>query len=250
MCDDPLLRVSNLVVKYGLFTAVNRVSFQLCPGEVYCLLGPNGAGKTSTIRAIAGLVKPADGFVEILGRNPFTDLTVKNDFGYIAEDPILIESLTFREHIEFVAAVRGLGKEVEEWVNHLVKAFEFSPHLDKPVYTLSRGNRQKASLILALMHKPRILILDEPFTGLDFESSSVLKRIIENWRSNSQGVLMSTHILEIAEKICNRVGVIVDGRLIFEDSTENVKTRLKGEEVFSKLLNELIKNSVPYDKAE
>uniref|UniRef100_A0A7C2FY29 ABC transporter ATP-binding protein n=1 Tax=Thermosphaera aggregans TaxID=54254 RepID=A0A7C2FY29_9CREN len=228
MCDNPLLRVSNLVVKYGTFTAVNKVSFQLCPGEVYCLLGPNGAGKTSTIRAIIGLVKPVEGFVEILGKNPYNEVVVKNYFGYVAEDPVLIDSLTPREHIEFVGAVRGVGKEFEEWVNYLVKAFEFSPYLDKPVYSLSRGNRQKASLILALMHKPRILILDEPFTGLDFQSSSVLRKIIEDWRNNSHGVLMSTHILEIAEKICTRIGVIVDGRLVFEDRIDSVKARLQG----------------------
>ncbi len=244
MCDNPLLRVSNLVVKYGTFTAVNKVSFQLCPGEVYCLLGPNGAGKTSTIRAIIGLVKPVEGFVEILGKNPYNEVVVKNYFGYVAEDPVLIDSLTPREHIEFVGAVRGVGKEFEEWVNYLVKAFEFSPYLDKPVYSLSRGNRQKASLILALMHKPRILILDEPFTGLDFQSSSVLRKIIEDWRNNSHGVLMSTHILEIAEKICTRIGVIVDGRLVFEDRIDSVKARLQGGEVFSELLNELVKDNV------
>jgi len=244
MSDNPLLRVTDLVIRYGSFTAVNKVSFQLGPGDVYCLLGPNGAGKTSTIKAIVGLVKPVEGSISICGKNPLTDIDAKNCIGYVAEDPILIESLTTREHIEFAATVRGVGKESEEWVNYLIKAFDFTFNLDKPVYTLSRGNKQKASLILALMHKPKILILDEPFTGLDFQSSSILKNIIEDWKKSQNGVLMSTHILEIAEKICTRVGVIISGRLIFEDSTENVKARLLGEDKFAKLLNELTSNTI------
>jgi len=127
------------------------------------------------MKAIVGLVKPVEGSISICGKNPLTDIDAKNCIGYVAEDPILIGSLTTREHIEFAATIRRVGKESEEWINYLIKAFDFTLNLDKPVYTLSRGNKQKASLKLALTHKPKILMLDEPFTSLDFQSSSILK---------------------------------------------------------------------------
>ena len=109
MSDNPLLRVAELIIKYGLFTAVNKVFFQHGPGDVHCLLGPNGAGKTLTIKAIVGLVKPVEGYIDICGKNPLTDINAKNCIGYVAEDLILIESLIPREHTEFAATVRGVG---------------------------------------------------------------------------------------------------------------------------------------------
>lgn len=235
---DPLVVVEDLVVKYGDFVAVNKVSFRVEKGEVYCLLGPNGAGKTSTIRAIVGLIKPASGNVRVSGGDPWRDIWVRNKFGYVPEDVVLFESMTPREHILFAASLRKMGKEYEEWINKLVEIFGFAQYLDKPFFSLSRGNRQKLAIILALMHKPELLVLDEPFIGLDYESSMRLREIIKSWPS-SGGVLMSTHILEIAEKLCTRVGVIYGGRLVYEDLVENVRNRFASGEVFAELLTEL-----------
>lgn len=235
---DPLVLVEDLVVKYGDFVAVNKVSFTVEKGEVYCLLGPNGAGKTSTIWTLVGLIKPASGNVRVLGGDPWKDIWVRNRFGYVPEDIVLFESMTPREHILFAASLRKMGREYEEWINELIEIFGFAQYLDKPFFSLSRGNRQKLAIILALMHKPELLVLDEPFLGLDYESSMVLREIIKSWPSNG-GVLMSTHILEIAEKLCSRVGVIYRGRLVFEDLVDNVRKRFTQGEAFAELLAEL-----------
>ncbi len=232
---DETVIVEDLVVRYGDKVAVNGVSFRVYSGEIFGLLGPNGAGKTSTIKALLGLVK-YDGSVRILGKPP-TSVDVKNSIGYVPEESMLIEHLTPSEFFEFVASVRRL-KNVNERLKFLVHAFGLDKYVDTPIVALSMGTRQKVSVVAALMHNPRMLILDEPFNGLDAKSTRVFKELITKHVSEGGSVIFSTHILEIAEKMCDRIAVIDKGGIIAEGSMEELRRMSDGttlEDIFLKL---------------
>ncbi|MEM1630103.1 MAG: ABC transporter ATP-binding protein [Saccharolobus sp.] len=235
-----LLSVRNLTVKYGSFIAVNSLNFSV-DKEVYCLLGPNGAGKTSTLKAIMNMV-PFEGEIEILGiRNK--EKVVKNYIGYVPEQPALYEYMTPAEIIGFVASLRGI-RDLNR-ISALVRAFSLEPYMNTPIASLSMGNKQKVSIILALIHEPKLLILDEPFNALDVVSVKIFKEIIQNHVKNGGGVLFSTHIMEIAEKICNRIGIINKGSMIMEKPTEGIRDSGKSlEDIFLSVtgLDEEVKN--------
>ncbi len=229
-----MLEILNLKVKYGDFEAVKGVSFNVKKGEVVGLLGPNGAGKTSIMKAILGLVD-FEGDIKLNGSK--IGVNEKNDIGYVPEEPILIEYLTPAEFFEFIASVRGKGVDK---VNSLVKAFDFEKHVNQPIITLSMGNRKKVSVISAIMHEPSFLILDEPLNGLDAKSSKILKEIMKKHIENGGSILFSTHIMEIAEKLCDRIIVIDKGRILAEGTIDSLKELVKSEgsleDVFLKLI--------------
>jgi ABC-2 type transport system ATP-binding protein len=215
--DVPVLRVSNLRVRYGNKVAVDGISFQVQPGEVYGLLGPNGAGKTSTIKAVVNLVD-YEGEVDLMGMGrPRGELL--NHVGAVLETPALLEALTVKEFLELVASVRGVdGRRIEA----LVQAFGLSEHLGSYIATLSQGNKQRVAIVSALMHRPRLLVLDEPFNALDVKSARILKEVIQNHRREGGAVLFSTHVMEIAERICDRIGILNEGRLVMEGTTRSI----------------------------
>ncbi|MEM2261761.1 MAG: ABC transporter ATP-binding protein, partial [Ignisphaera sp.] len=164
----PPLLVQGLTVRYGSFTAVDNISFIVNPGEIYGLLGPNGAGKTSTLKTIIGLVQPASGRVEVFGKPLSEEVAVKSMIGYVPEEVILMDSLTPREFLEFVASIRRLDKNtVNTRLEKLVSAFQLGEYFDTPIAALSKGNKQKVAIVAALLHEPQLLILDEPLIGLD-----------------------------------------------------------------------------------
>lgn len=232
--DEPLI-VEGLVVKYGQKVAVNGLSFRVRGGEVYGLLGPNGAGKTSTIRAILGLIEPYSGYALVYGRRAKSDpVYVKSKVGAVLETPVLFDSLTPNEFLEFVASVRGV-RDVER-VRALVEAFDLEPYMDTPIAALSLGNKQKVAVVAALMHNPGLLILDEPFNGLDVRAVAIFKDIILRHVERGGAVLFSTHIMEVAEKICSRVGIIHEGRLVDEGTVEELKERIHGSSLEEILL--------------
>lgn len=236
--DEPLV-VEGLVVKYGSKVAVDGLTFHVRPGEVYGLLGPNGAGKTSTIRAILGLVEPYSGSALVYGKSAKTDpVYVKSRVGAVLENPVLFDSLTPNEFLEFVASVRGV-RDVER-IRALVEAFDLEQYMDTPIAALSLGNKQKVAVVAALIHNPGLLILDEPFNGLDVRSVAIFKDIIIKHVERGGAVLFSTHIMEVAEKICTRVGIIHEGRMVDQGTVEELKARIHGsnlEEILLKATN-------------
>lgn len=240
MSDAPALPVlvENLTVRYGSKTAVAGATFSVRPGEVYGLLGPNGAGKSSVIRVLVGLVKPLSGRVEVFGRSP-SSAEAKMLIGYVPEEAVLFDSLTPREYVEFVASVRRLDSgAASERFRKLVEAFGLREYVDTPIGTLSRGNKQKVALVAALLHEPPLLILDEPFTGLDVAFSRVLKGILAAHVRRGGAVLMSTHVMEIAERLCTRVGIMCNGRLVSEGSVSELREMVGAtglEEAFLKV---------------
>lgn len=229
------LSVKDLVVKYGDKIAVNKLSFCIKPGEVYCLLGPNGAGKTSTIKAVLGLVEWS-GEIDILGMGP-PKPEIMNHMGVIMETPLLLESLTPRDFLEFVGSVRGVRDEA--FVEALIRAFEIEDLMNKPITTLSAGNKQKIAIISALMHKPRLLLMDEPFNYLDAKSVRVLKELMYKHVHDEGSILFTTHIMDVAERVCHRVCIINNGVKIMEGTVEEVMKETRAgtlEEAFLKSL--------------
>ncbi len=229
---------TQLVRNFGETVAVNQLSFKVQAGEIYGLLGPNGAGKTTTVRMVSGLLPPTEGQVQVFGFDPMSQpIEVKKRIGLVPEDHILYESLTPREFFNFVASVRRLDQsEVENRMLSLIDAFEFAEYYDKPIATLSHGNRQKASIMSALIHDPPLLVLDEPFSGLDARTVRVLKDILNIHLENGGGVLFSSHILEVAESLCDRIGIIDEGRMVAEGTVNELREMVKShgslEEIF------------------
>jgi ABC-2 type transport system ATP-binding protein len=228
----------DLVRSFGKTVAVDHLSFRVKPGEVYGLLGPNGAGKTTTVKMICGLLPPTAGTVEVFGFDPMAKpIEVKSRLGLVPEAPVLYESLTPREFFDFIASVRQLDhRTVKKRLQSFVDAFELQEHYDKPIAALSHGTRQKVVVIGALLHEPPLLVLDEPLVGLDARSVRVFKDILNFHLENDGGILFSSHILEVAEALCTRIGIIDKGRMVAEGTVNELREMVKAqgslEEVF------------------
>ncbi len=225
------VRVHGLVVNYGSFTAVDNLSFAVKSGEIYGLLGPNGAGKTSTIKVLVGVREPSAGEIEIFN-TPFSDeVAAKSKIGYVPEEVVLLDSLTPREFLEFVVSIRGLERAaVNSRLERLTSAFELKQYFDTPIAALSMGNKQKVAIIAALLHEPRLFILDEPLVGLDARSSKILKELITFHAKKGGAVIFSTHIMEVAEKLCTRVGIINNGRIVGEGTVDELRRLVRSAE--------------------
>jgi len=225
------VQVERLVVNYGTFTAVENLSFQVRTGEVYGLLGPNGAGKTTTLKVLIGTLQPKAGKVEIFNTPLSDEVTVKSHIGYVPEEVVLLDSLTPREFLEFIASVRNIDrKSINLRIGKLTLAFQLTQYFDTPIAALSMGNKQKVAIIAALMHEPQLLILDEPLIGLDARSSRILKELINFQAKKGGAVIFSTHIMEVAEKLCNRVGIINKGKIVSEGTVEDLRKLVKSAE--------------------
>lgn len=242
MNDNVMVSVENLVKHYGNIVALNGISFQIKRGEIYGLLGPNGAGKTTTLKIVAGLLEPTSGIVNVLGLNPVSDpVGVKKLIGYVPENPMLYESLTPKEFFEFVLSIRRLDYIMaNERLSRLIEAFGLIEYMNQPISSLSMGTKQKIAIIAALVHNPPLLILDEPLNGLDARSSRILKELLNFHVANGGSVLFSTHIMEVAEHICNRVGIIHKGLIVAEGTVSELREKIHGagaslEEIFLKV---------------
>lgn len=208
--------VRHLTKKFGDLTAVNDVSFEVREGEIFALLGPNGAGKSTTIKVIMGLLDGDGGEAEVFSISSTEDpISVKKIVGYVPEDVQLYDSLTPRELFNFIASIRELSEDkMSKRISEMVKALDFDKYYDTLIATLSHGNKQKTMLIAAMMHAPKLLILDEPFSGLDVRTTKIVKDVIKIHVENGGAVLLSTHIMEVAEGLVDRVAIIDDGILV------------------------------------
>ncbi|HUI23090.1 MAG TPA: ABC transporter ATP-binding protein [Nitrososphaerales archaeon] len=242
---DALIETHGLTKTYGSFGALNGLDLGVMSGEIYGLLGPNGAGKTTTLRITAGLIEPTKGKVTVSGFDATKDpLHAKAQIGYVAEIPILYESLTPRELLGFEASVRGLAKDsMNRRVRQLAETFEVTSAFDTPIATLSMGTKQKVAIIAALLHQPPVLLLDEPLNSLDARSSRILKELLSLHVQRGGAVLFSTHVMEIAQRLCSRIGIIFRGKIVAEGDLNQLRARAGEkdatlEEVFMKLTNE------------
>lgn len=229
--DNCAVRVRNLVVEYGSVLAVDGLSFEVRKGEIYGLLGPNGAGKSSTIKVLVGLVEAKSSDVEIF-RHPLADeMAVKSIIGYVPEDIMLFDSLTPREFLQFVVSVRRLPfAEVNGRIEQLVRAFRMEQYFDSLIATLSLGTKQKVSIMGALIHDPPLLILDEPLNGLDARTSRILKEFIGIHARKGGAAIFCTHVMEVAERLCDRVGIVNKGKMVGEGTIEELRALVHSHE--------------------
>ena len=213
---ETLIETHNLVKQYGKFVAVNNVSFDVRAGEVFGFLGPNGAGKTTTIKMIVGLLQPTSGTVKVAGYDSQSQaLDAKAASGYVPDTPNLYAKLTGRELLRFVGDLYDVDRaQATHRIDELLRMFDLADAADETVDSYSHGMQQKASLAAALMHDPKVLILDEPTVGLDPKSARLIKDILRQLADRGAAVMLSTHILEIAERMCDRIGIINKGELV------------------------------------
>jgi ABC-type multidrug transport system ATPase subunit len=216
MDSAPILRLENLTVRYGDFTAVDGLTLDLQAGEIFGLLGPNGAGKSSTIRVLIGQRKPSGGRVTIDGRDVVRDWqAIKPLFGYVPDRENHFEEFSGRRNLNLFAGLYGVGAQrVEECLGQV----ELTDAADLPVRAYSLGMRRKLLLARALLHGPRLLYLDEPSANLDIHSAAVVHRILRMLRAEGATVLMTTHNMPEVEAVCDRVGILCRGRLVALDS--------------------------------
>jgi ABC-2 type transport system ATP-binding protein len=237
---SPIISAHGLTKRFGKLVAVHDVSFDIQAGQVFGFLGPNGAGKTTTIRMLTGLVRPSSGSASVAGFDVSSEpLAVKRRVGYLAETPYLYPKLSGREFLAFMGALYGVpASVVRSRAARLLALFELAEKADELVETYSHGMRQKLALGGALMHEPPVLFLDEPTSGLDPRSARLVKDLLVALVERGHTVFLSTHVLEIAEQLCHRVGIIDRGQVIATGTLEELRQRSQAyslEDIFLQL---------------
>lgn len=218
--------------------AVNDISLTVNSGEIYGFIGHNGAGKSTTIKAIVGILSVREGDVKVCGKSVRTNLTdCQQMTGYLPDNPDIYEFMTGIEYINFVCDVFSVsGEDRTERVRKYADAFEITPHLGDLISSYSHGMKQKVALIAAFAHKPKLLVLDEPFVGLDPMASATLKKCMRELCDEGSAIFFSTHVLDVAEKLCDKIGMIDHGDLVLNGTVEELTRELSLEDAFLKRL--------------
>ncbi|MFW9948935.1 MAG: ABC transporter ATP-binding protein [Candidatus Thorarchaeota archaeon] len=242
MVESEIITVTNLKKYFEEVKAVNGISFNVYRGEVFGLLGPNGAGKTTTIKLLLGLLEPLEGEIKVLGMNPERDeVRIKSRVGYVSEEPLIFKSLTPKDLFNFIASIRQLDEEEASLkVREYLDSLEATEYYNQLIATLSHGNKQKIQIIASILHEPDLLILDEPLSGLDAKSVRVVKEILNLHTERGGSVVFSTHIMELAEELCDRIAIINKGKLVGIGTIDELKQQANKlgsrlEEVFLRL---------------
>jgi ABC-2 type transport system ATP-binding protein len=237
-----VIRLSALTKRYGKFTAVDGIDLVVPPGELFGLLGPNGAGKTTSIRMIAGILRPTSGTVTVGGIDiQARPLEAKARLGYIPDRPFVYDKLTGGEFLRFAAALYGLqGPVVERRIDELLELFELTAWKHELTESYSHGMRQKLIIAGALVHRPDVIVVDEPMVGLDPKSARLLKELFRQFVSRGGTVLMSTHTMEIAEVMCDRIAIVYRGKIAAQGTMAQLREQTASgdmnlEDLFLKL---------------
>ena len=238
-----MLAVRDLTKRFGGLTAVDRVSFDVSPGEVLGLLGPNGSGKSTTVKILMGLLEPTRGRVELDGRDALADvLSYKALLGYVPEEPHLYTYLTGPEYLQLIGRLRNIPDAVlNEKIDRFMELLGIYDDRYQTLSSYSKGMRQKVLIASAVLHDPRIVVLDEPFSGLDVSSARVLKAFVRALAREGKIVVFSSHVLEVVEQVCSRVVILKDGKVIGHDSVDNLRAMLELpslDAVFAALVHE------------
>ena len=227
-----MIAIERLVKLYGQFKAVDDVSLDVKPGEIHGFLGPNGAGKTTTLRMIAGLLKPTSGRIlvngEDLAQNPEG---AKASLGFIPDRPYIYEKLTAGEFLRFPGGLYGIdGNGIHARVHEMLDLFELRRWEDELVESFSHGMKQRLVMSAAFLHRPRAVAVDEPMVGLDPRGARLIKDVFRRMSEHGVAILMSTHTLEVAQEMCHRVSIINKGRIVAQDTVEQVRRMAGGED--------------------
>jgi ABC-2 type transport system ATP-binding protein len=220
-----MIRIQNLVKTYGSFTAVNDLSLEVPPGEIHGFLGPNGAGKTTAIKVIAGLLKPSSGRVEINGHDLATEPeAAKASLGFIPDRPFLYEKLTASEFLRFHGGLYGLdGDGVHARIAEMLDLFELRKWEGELIESFSHGMKQRLVMCAAFLHRPRAIVVDEPMVGLDPRGAQLIQNIFDVMSRKGVAILMSTHTLEVAQEMCDRISIILGGKIIARGTVEELQ---------------------------
>lgn len=235
-----MLKIQQLTKKYGDKKAVDSLSLNIEKGEIYGFIGHNGAGKTTTLKSVAGILQFDEGEIFIDGKSVKTEpIACKREIAYIPDNPDLYEFMTGIKYLSFIADVFGVPlADWSERVNKYAELFGLSDDLSQPIASYSHGMKQKLAVISAWLHTPKLIIMDEPFVGLDPKAAHALKGMMREFCDNGGAIFFSTHVLEVAEKLCDKVAVIKDGRLIRSGTMDEVKGDESLEEAFLELEEE------------
>ena len=232
-----MLNIEHLTKAYGEKKAVDNLSLHIAPGEIYGFIGHNGAGKTTTLKSVVGILQFDAGEITIDGisikENP---LECKRRFAYIPDNPDLYDYMTGIKYLNFIADIFGVGaNERQARIRKYADAFELTADLAQPIAAYSHGMKQKLAIIAAWLHEPKLILMDEPFVGLDPKASHLLKKMMRQVCNEGGAIFFSTHVLEVAEKLCDKVAIIKNGRLIRSGTMAEVKGDDSLEEVFLEL---------------
>jgi len=222
-----VIRLDGVTKRYGKFTAVNAIDLHVRRGELFGFLGLNGAGKTTTLRMIAGILRPTSGRVFIADHDVEREpLAAKAHLGFIPDRPFIYEKLTGAEFLRFVAGLYGQnGSGIERRIGELLEVFELVPWRDELVEAYSHGMRQKLIIASALLHRPSCIVVDEPMVGLDPKAARLFKDIMRQFVTQGGTVMMSTHTLEVAEAVCDRVAIIHEGRIVASGPLDDLRAQ-------------------------
>ena len=232
-----MLKIEHLTKQYGEKKAVDDLSLHIEAGEIYGFIGHNGAGKTTTLKACTGIMDFDQGDILINGRSIKNDpIACKRDIAYIPDNPDLYEFMTGIQFLNFIADIFEISeKDRDERIEKYADAFELTDSLGQSVSEYSHGMKQKLAIISALIHQPKLVLMDEPFVGLDPKASHLLKGMMHELCDSGSAIFFSTHVLEVAEKLCDKVAIIKQGRLIKSGTMEEVKGDTSLEDVFLEL---------------
>lgn len=235
-----MLKIQHLTKVYGTKKAVDDLSLHIQSGEIYGFIGHNGAGKTTTLKSVVGILQFDSGEIYINGKSIKEDpLGCKSDTAYIPDNPDLYDYMSGIKYLNFVADIFGINeKECNERIHKYADMFEITSDLAQPISAYSHGMKQKLAIISAWIHSPKLIIMDEPFVGLDPKASHLLKEMMREVCDNGGAIFFSTHVLEVAEKLCDKVAIIKGGKLIRSGTIEEVKGDDSLEEVFLELEGE------------
>ena len=235
-----MLKIEHLTKKYGDFKAVDDLSLHIAPGEIYGFIGHNGAGKTTTLKSVVGILQFDNGEIYIDGTSITADpLKCKKEIAYIPDNPDIYEFMTGIKYLNFVADIFGVSAaDRQEKIRKYAEIFELSSDLAQPISTYSHGMKQKLAIISAWIHSPKLIIMDEPFVGLDPQAAHLLKGMMREICDNGGAIFFSTHVLEVAEKLCDKIAIIKEGKLVRSGTMEEVKGDDSLEAVFLELEEE------------
>ena len=251
MTDGASASLGRVSRRFGDLIAVDDLTLELRRGEVLGLVGPNGAGKTTTVRMLTGLLEPSSGDVQIAGHSVSTDpLNARRKLGYVPDGAPLYPNLSPMQHLLLVGRLHGMSdKAAGDEAMRLLGALDLAERAEDPVGTFSRGMRQKTALACAVLPKPEVLVLDEPLGGLDAPSAAMLKAVLRGWADRGGAVLYTSHLLDVVERVCDRVAVMAQGKLVQVGPFEELRTSAGSDGTLEDVFRALTKTEDPDAKA-